>query len=316
MKYQLEKYRGPQSRYCCPECGVKGCFTRYINTETGQYIHSSVGMCSRLNKCGYHYPPRQYYADNPSVRIRSDPQRTVSKPKVVTQSSTELCTIDVKYYYDSIARPDCAYLRWLRSVLGDSTTELIKQLYHIGSTEDDRAVFWQIDRLGQIRTAKVMAYDEHTGKRLKGVKGACDWMHSILKREGKLSSDWTLTQCLYGEHLLSSEQFKNRPIAIVESYKTAHIAAATLSDYFWMSVDNLNGLTAKRLESLKGRRVVLFPDAGAGYTEWSGKAQQIASTVGCQITVSNWLTSNLTDEQIAGGADIADVLIEQLAVGH
>jgi hypothetical protein len=83
-----------------------------------------------------------------------------------------------------------------------------------------------------------------------------------------------------------------------------------------MSVDNLNGLTTKRLESLKGRRVVLFPDAGAGYTEWSGKAQQIASAVGCQITVSNWLTSNLTAEQIASGADIADVLIEPLAVSY
>ncbi len=313
MKYQLEKYRGPQSRYRCPQCGVKGCFTRYINTETNEYIHSSVGMCSRLNKCGYHYPPRHYFADNPQQSVTT---RAVSKPTTVTHKATEPCTIDLKYYYDSIERPDCAYLRWLNRLLGEEVTSLIKQLYHIGSTDDDRVIFWQVDVLGRIRTGKVMAYDEMTGKRLKSSKGACDWMHSILKREGKLSSDWTLTQCLYGEFMLGSEQLKNRPIAIVESYKTAHIAAATLQEYFWMSVDSLNGLTAKRLEPLKGRQVVLFPDAGAGYTEWSRKAQQIASEVGCQITVSDWLIKNLTAEQIADGADIADVLIELLAISR
>ena len=316
MKYQLEKYRGPQSRYRCPQCGVKGCFTRYIDTETNRYIHDSVGMCSRLNKCGYHYPPRQYFADNPVSVTRRDTKPIVQKPKIVQDSVTDICTIDIKYYYESIERADCAYLRWLSSVISPSTASLIKELYHIGSTEDDRVIFWQVDRDFRIRTGKVMAYDETTGKRLKGSKGACDWMHSILKREGKLSSDWTLTQCLYGEHMLSSEQFKNRPIAIVESYKTAHIAAATLTEYFWMSVDSLNGLTTKRLEPLKGRRVVLFPDAGAGYADWSAKAPRLAAEVGCQITVSNWLIKNLTAEQIADGADIADVLIELLAVSH
>ena len=79
-----------------------------------------------------------------------------------------------------------------------------------------------------------------------------------------------------------------------------------------MSVDSLNGLTAKRLEPLRGRRVVLFPDAGAGYADWSAKAPHLAAEVGCQITVSDWLAKNLTQEQADAGADIADILIDSL----
>ena len=37
-RFTLEKYRGIKSRYTCPQCGRKYVFTRYIDTETNQYI--------------------------------------------------------------------------------------------------------------------------------------------------------------------------------------------------------------------------------------------------------------------------------------
>ena len=64
-RYTLEKYKGRQSRYVCPQCGRKYVFTRYIDTETNKYIADNVGKCSRLDKCGYHYTPREYFSDNP-----------------------------------------------------------------------------------------------------------------------------------------------------------------------------------------------------------------------------------------------------------
>ena len=67
-RYQLEKYRGRGTRYSCPQCGRKYCFTRYIDTETNQYINERVGKCNRLDKCGYHYTPKQYFTDNPQER--------------------------------------------------------------------------------------------------------------------------------------------------------------------------------------------------------------------------------------------------------
>ena len=68
-RYQLERYRGRGTRYTCPQCGRKYTFTRYIDTENNnQYISDNVGKCNRLDKCGYHYTPKQYFTDNPWKR--------------------------------------------------------------------------------------------------------------------------------------------------------------------------------------------------------------------------------------------------------
>ena len=68
-RYQLERYRGRGTRYTCPQCGRKYTFTRYIDTENNNiYISENVGKCNRLDKCGYHYTPKQYYIDNPWKR--------------------------------------------------------------------------------------------------------------------------------------------------------------------------------------------------------------------------------------------------------
>ena len=68
-RFILEKYRGISTRYTCPQCGRKHTFTRYIDTENNnQYLSDKVGKCNRLDKCGYHYTPRQYFTDNPHKR--------------------------------------------------------------------------------------------------------------------------------------------------------------------------------------------------------------------------------------------------------
>ena len=74
FRYQLEKYRGRGSRYVCPQCGRKYTFTRYIDTHNNnEYVNDKVGKCNRLDKCGYHYTPKQYFEDNPWRRDNSCP---------------------------------------------------------------------------------------------------------------------------------------------------------------------------------------------------------------------------------------------------
>ena len=68
-RFTLERYRGLSSRYTCPQCGRKHTFTRYIDTENNNnYLSERVGKCNRLDKCGYHYTPKQYFTDNPCER--------------------------------------------------------------------------------------------------------------------------------------------------------------------------------------------------------------------------------------------------------
>ena len=46
---------------------------RYIDTENNNaYIADNVGKCNRLDKCGYHYTPRQYFEDNPWLRDKDN----------------------------------------------------------------------------------------------------------------------------------------------------------------------------------------------------------------------------------------------------
>ncbi len=67
----LEKYHGSGSRHTCPACGRKKKFTRYIDAETRRYVADHVGRCDRESACGYHFKPKQYFADNPHQQDRT-----------------------------------------------------------------------------------------------------------------------------------------------------------------------------------------------------------------------------------------------------
>ena len=80
-RYQLERYRGRNTRHVCPQCGRKNVFTRYIDTYNNNiYINDIVGKCNRLDKCGYHYTPHQYFTDNPWKRDNSPGEGGALRP--------------------------------------------------------------------------------------------------------------------------------------------------------------------------------------------------------------------------------------------
>jgi hypothetical protein len=77
-RYQLEKYRGRGTRHVCPQCHRKRAFTRYIDTHNNNiYISENVGKCNRIDKCGYHYTPKQYYTDNPWKRGEGELEKDI-----------------------------------------------------------------------------------------------------------------------------------------------------------------------------------------------------------------------------------------------
>ena len=309
-RYQLERYRGRATRHTCPRCGRKHTFTRYIDTENNNmYVGDDVGKCNRLDKCGYHYPPRQYFADHPwlndnnSVAFLQNIGKS-KKAKATKPSPPEhkpLCTIPDEVFDEMVSRttPSC-HMQWLERRFGSEYAEFIRENYYVSSTADGRTIFWQIDAERRIRTGKVMAFDIATGRR-KHTPGAVDWVHSILKREGTLPEDWELTQCLYGEHLLAWQP--TAVVALVESCKTAHVGYALFPRMLWLATGSLQGLTTERLRPLKGRRVVLFPDQGKGYEVWSSRITSIAREVGFVYTVSDFAERHLSD-----GADVADLI--------
>ena len=83
----LQPYKGKTTRHTCPECGQKDSFTLYLDGDTHQPIHPKVGICNRAIKCGYHYPPKQYFLDNPTA-IGRDAIHSVSNHQPHSVSNT------------------------------------------------------------------------------------------------------------------------------------------------------------------------------------------------------------------------------------
>ena len=100
-------------------------------------------------------------------------------------------------------------------------------------------------------------------------------MHSRLNALHQIHDDWTLTQCLFGAHLLAL--YPDKPVALVEFEKTAVICAADLTDYLWVATGGKRQFGSK-LDVLKGRTVVAFPDVD-GYEEWKSKLSTLGITV-------------------------------------
>ena len=64
-KFILDPYKGMHTRFHCPYCNHKDRkFTRYINAETGEHLADHVGKCERVDSCGVHYKPKQYFEEN------------------------------------------------------------------------------------------------------------------------------------------------------------------------------------------------------------------------------------------------------------
>jgi len=309
--YCLQPYKGPWSRFTCPACGDKHCFSLYVD-ENGDYLNEAVGRCNHESSCGYHYTPKQFFADHPTARPDwKDNFFRIPQPTIKTTVKKQLWTIGKDIVKSSVNPAiDSDFTRFLTGLIGRENTGKIVKEYLIGVTKSRDVIFYQIDTEGRCRTGKIMKYDRQTGHRVKDEKigGKITWVHSILKQSAdpllRLPDRWELTQCLFGEHLLKRYPFK--PVALVESEKTAVICSSFWPEYIWLATGGKSQLN-DRLQVLKGRKVVAFPDVD-GFSEWKEKLSQVR---GLDIVVSDVLEKSATVEDRANHVDIADLLIRQ-----
>jgi hypothetical protein len=310
-RFTLEKYKSGK-RFACPRCGHSREFARYVDTQTGDYLSVDAGKCNRDSKCGYHYTPKQFFADNPTGKKFSERTRSktknLRKPKILPDVSLStkktFDCVPTEYFLQTLANYERnAFVQFLdANIESESVLEALKK-YFVGTLPDGRTVFWQIDPQNRVRTGKLIAYDATTGKRRKNK--LTSWVHAELKRRGVLSETFELKQCFFGEHLLSIESLK--PIAIVEAEKTAVIASILLPEFVWLAIGSKQSLKAERLRRFAGRRIVLFPDAD-GFELWTKEAER-ARRIGLRVECSDLIERSATTEEKANGFDLADYLI-------
>lgn len=170
----------------------------------------------------------------------------------------------------------------------------------------------QIDNAGRYRTGKSICYDKD-GHRAK-IKPK--WVHHELKQTGQLSENFHLKQCFTGEHLIN-----NKPVAIVEGQSTmlfmATLGKAALKyhisqlKYFagftWIATGGSDGIGWKDeqvMQALKGKDVVLFPDAGF-YNQWLDDAE-LMQEHGIRVQVSQLIESKYSAGQLKYNQDLRD----------
>ncbi len=235
-RYILEKHKNGKQKYICPQCGKRK-FVRYIDNLTNKYVADHVGMCDRRESCKYHVHPYEYLKDNAG---NSNYNRILKnymngKNKTNTSQIKTVDSISFDYAEKFSKRNQNNLNNYLYSVFGMEKVSRVNRDYFVGSTKNRITIFPLIDANGILRSAKFMQYNDETGRRLKDVSNAFNWLHSVLIKKKLLPEIFILRACLFGEHLIGLEDNSHKIICIVESEKTAIIASICIPDCIFMA---------------------------------------------------------------------------------
>lgn len=191
------------------------------------------------------------------------------------------------------------FVLFLKSIFDSEIVEKITKMYNVGSSKhwDGATIFWQVDDLGRVRYGKVMLYEQKTGKRVKEPFNHFTNINTVLKQK-----DFNHQQCLFGLHLLPGNK---KPIALVESEKTAIIMSLVDNEYLWLATGGKGNFKFEVLQPLAGKNIIAFPDVGE--TFWSEVSSRLNET-GFNITISD----KLENQGFPKGFDIADVVLQQI----
>lgn len=319
-RYILAPYSGKGSRFVCPNCGKRE-FVPYIDSETGEVLDETCGKCNRLSNCGYHKPPSQYFQENPGARPQGESWRDA--PAWLNKKQTTKKTLPLKPKTDG---PLCLlpmdlvertfpwaemsnFVKFLYTIFDPLIVEGLIDLYKIGGTKFGEAVFYEIDREGRYRTGKIIQFNPITGKRNRdGDTIEVNWLHTVLKYHKRLPKEWDAKQCVFGEHLL--DKYPDKTVCLVEAEKSAIVCTGFMPEFLWLAVGGKNQL-GEKLNVLKGREVVAFPDIDA-VEEWRN---YFASFEGADINVEDLYEGQATEEDIKNHVDPADWFIREAQSG-
>ena len=302
-RYKLVKETKKQ---ICPNC-KKRRFVRYIDLEKDEILPNIVGRCDREISCGYHLTSKQYFETNGVLT-------TYHSSKIKTETKKE----DLPTYHEIALVTQSGrnfkqnnFIKYLKTIFNEDQVKRIILRYLLGTSShwEGATVFWQLDSNNLVRGGKIMLYSQATGKRVKKPYNHITWVHSVLLKK-KVIPNFTLSQCLFGSHLLIKEQ--NKPVAIVESEKTACIMSELFDKYLWLACGSLSNISIKMFNPIKGRKIVLYPDLSTdqkAFTKWTEKSE-ILKKEGFDISVSHLLEEKSTVTQRVYGLDIADFFIQ------
>lgn len=309
MRYRtsLDSSKG---KFTCPKCLKKKRFSRYWDNEDHKFIASNVGRCDRPS-CGYHLTPKEHSQNNGA---NFTPQFTDNYKPSPPAPKNYLNASLISKYADNYSSNN--FITFLGSIFEKPVVKRIILRYLLGSINkpwEGCVIFWELDNEGILRYGKIMEYHSHNGKRVKEPYSHVGSFHKVYLGKNR---SYNYDRCLFGLHLINEDPSK--PIAIVESEKTAAIMSEISQKYIWLACGSLNGINEHMFNPISNRKIILFPDLSlpnakgkTALDNWTEKADKLIES-GFKITVSNFLyeISELKEKEI--GFDIADYYISDL----
>ena len=271
-KFEKNRFKANGS---CP-CGKNNRDGKFA-TELG-YAGQPIGYC---NGCA-----KSFWSNS----------ETIVKPYELREEDIpSFCSPDTKSLIDSFdEKLESGFAKFLVDLFGEYQAVKIVEMYYLGlidsasGSQDPDVIFWQLDADKNLRAGKVMEYNDK-GKR----QGIPRWWHKIN------GNDCQLNQCFFGEHLIYD---LNKPIAVVESEKTAAIMSYVNPTFIWLACGSSTNLQDSKCSLLSKYQVTLFPDHKQ-YERWKEKADKWGFDISrdCEIMFEEGLISE--------GDDIADYFI-------
>lgn len=306
--YHLEKYHGPGSRHTCPSCGRKRCFTYYVD-DAGRVLDKICGKCDHESSCGYHYTPKQFFHDHESESV--DYIRRLKTSVNIKAEKKPLYPVYTMLPFIWVQRfkgRKNGLTDYLHQYFDDYDVSRVVDDYYIGGTRREETVFWQIDIHGTARTAKIIAYQANGHRYKDGIHNP-NWVHSKLLGSHRIPYGFELHQCMFGEHLIA--EYPYRTIFLVEAEKTAVICAMVIPSVTWVSCGGKSMISAERVKSLCGRRIILIPDYD-GIAYWSQHAAEVFGRLKINAEVLVSVYDGASGAQRAKGCDMADMIMDAL----
>ena len=323
-KYKLEKYHGPSSKHTCPKCGRNKCFVYYVDANN-QIIDTSVGICDHIKSCGYHLPPKEYFAINgnkPNYRLATSNEfKRQENSSLIHSNETKIDYIQLNVVYMTAEREhNFRTYMLLHYPQKEVNNALVK--YYVTGTKDYKTIFWQMDYTSNIRSGKIIPYNQESGHRIKDNENIppVQWVHSMLMRNitdkqelgkyiiknNKIDEKFSLKQCLFGEHLLCLGKLSEKKIIVVESEKTALIMSMMDNENTYIATGSEENLTVNMFRCfipLGIKNAVLIPDKGC-FRSWQEKAWKINEKLSIDLTCSDFVEKM---SLLKDGEDIADI---------
>ena len=183
----------------------------------------------------------------------------------------------LKIGFDEVSRMEAeaeqsALFNFLCRLFPSDEVRRVFRLYRIGATKEFNttapglaSAFPFMNAAGECVDVHLMPYDENGHRWKTGYSQ--NWLLAKRKQSDR-RGEW----CLFGEHLLTHNP--SAPVGVVESEKTALIAALAAPGYVWTATGSLNNLNARRCAAISARECYVFPDVD-GLEQWREKADNL-----------------------------------------